>query len=87
MDGITSTKEIYKAIKTFNDSLSSLSQESIIKTKIVALTAYQDQNTQKECKAVGITEVYNKPMPFEQLHKLIWMDFKGVSVEEYRVVF
>ena len=36
---------------------------------------------------MGITEVFNKPMAFEHLHKLIWMDFCGSSLEEYKRMY
>ena len=79
MDGIVATREIWKAINEYNQSLSD--KEHVIKPKIVALTAYQDKNTVSECRKVGLVEIYNKPMEFERLSELMVGVLKVVSRE------
>ena len=87
MDGITATAEILKALKKHNDSLDSTEQDKSLSCKIVALTAYQDQNTKSECHKVGLTQIFNKPMPFESLHELMWLDFFQIEKQEYAALF
>ena len=86
MDGITATAEILKALKQHNDRLNSAEQDKRLSCKIVALTAYQDQKTKSECHKVGLTQIFNKPMPFESLHELMWLDFFQIEKQEYEAL-
>ena len=46
--------------------------ESLAKhTPIIGLTAYSDEQTQKECKAAGMDEVIIKPVEPKQLEELL----------------
>ena len=75
MDGITSARKITQ-----------LTCDSET-TSIFAVTAYTDQNTKSECLAAGMKGVYNKPMQFKDVHRIMWLHHHRVGHEEYQDIF
>ena len=75
-----------EASKIINDiQLDSPGQELI--THIVALTAYTNANSIKECLDVGIKKVLNKPLNFDHLHEVMWINFFRVTKEDYLTIY
>ena len=85
MNGIVSAEGIFKAIA--NHNLTKADADKIPAPKVVALTAYQGEGVRADCLRVGMSEVYNKPMAFEELHGLIWRDFFSIGEDEYKEKF
>lgn len=49
------------------------------KCKIVALTAYRNQETTHRCLNIGMEQVYNKPANHEDIREIICLHFYGLS--------
>ena len=81
MDGMVASTKIFQFLK------SQLDQEKQLPTTIFAVTAYTDVGRKNECKRIGIKEVYNKPLKFKNLHKIMWLDFYNLDLSEYKEVY
>lgn len=51
-------------------------------THIIALTSYT--NKDQECKDAGMKNLFNKPVRFKDLFKVVWRNHYRVSSEDYR---
>jgi CheY-like chemotaxis protein len=92
MNGINATREILEylknqLVKNHQDVPMSRNDEDQEPTRIVALTANSDDKTNLDCKNVGMKAVYNKPMQFETLHHIMWLDFFRLPLNEYKTVY
>ena len=50
-------------------------------TQVVALTSYS--NKAKACEDAGFTNIYNKPLKFTDLHRIIWTHHYRVTNTRY----
>ena len=56
-------------------------------TKIVALTSYTNEKVKQDCYDAGIKEVFNKPINYTSLHRIMWMYFFRIPTKEYSKLY
>ena len=78
MNGITAAQTISDHIR-----LNTKEGEQPVQTAIYAVTAYTDQKTKEDCVAAGMKAVFNKPMEFKHLQRIMWTDFYGLPEAEW----
>ena len=74
MDGFEATEKILKYQKDNN-----LKEEC----KIVALTAYQTQETKNRCLNLGMLNVYHKPASKTDIKEIICLYYHRMSKNQY----
>ena len=75
MDGFDATIEIKKYQNSLNTNR---------ECKIVALTAYENEETISRCKQVGMEKVYNKPASQEDIKEIFCLNFYDLISENFR---
>lgn len=74
MDGFDSASEIFKFQQTQN-----LARYS----KIVALTAFQNEETITRCLKIGMKKVYNKPASQNDIRNIFFLNFYDLQMDSY----
>ena len=74
MDGFDASTEIFK----YQDSL-----KMARKCKIVALTAYQNEETIRRCLNIGMQKVYNKPASQDDIKEIFSLHFYDLNLDNY----
>lgn len=77
MNGIDATKLILQCMRSYMVK----NKLKIDPTHVVALTSYS--NKAKACEDAGFTNIYNKPLKFKDLHRIIWTHHYRVSKNRY----
>lgn len=74
MDGFDATAEILK----YQDTV-----DLARKCKIVALTAYQNEETISRCLQIGMQKVYNKPASQDDIKEIFCLHFYDLMLDNY----
>ena len=81
MNGIDATILILEQMRTY------MAQKKVKDdpTHVVALTSYS--NKAKACEDAGFVKLYNKPLKFKDLHRIIWTHHYRVTNSRYNELY
>jgi len=72
-DGYEASKEILQLEKNLNKMALKDETTKNEKCEIIALTSFSDKTTNDICKKIGMKEVLNKPISFNELLRIVLM--------------
>ena len=78
MGGVEASRKIMSLVKEVENDYNKR-----INTSIFALTAFTNKKSQDECTNAGIIDVFNKPLNYNTLHRVMWVYFYHKKQSEY----
>ena len=70
MGGVEASRKIMNLVKEVENK-----ENLRVNTSIFALTAFTNQKSKDECTQAGILDVFNKPLNYNTLHRVMWIYF------------